>query len=162
MHARLTLLACTLAAAAATALPASGSTGRSIGFTLYSANVNNKDMPMLIRATGAVHAIGSATSNDEVKGSTVPLVFTFPKGKIYATAHVNFNWIPDLTTCTATRHGTGRFTITHGTGIYREITGGGHYVENGAAIGARASNGACAQRFKLNYVVAQLSGAAKF
>ena len=161
MHLRLTLLACTLLAAAA-ALPASGSTGRAVGFTLYSANVHNKDMPMLIRATGAVNAIGSATSNDDEKGSTVPLVFTFPQGKIYANVRVSFNWTPDFATCTATRHGTGPFTITRGTGIYRGITGRGHYVETGAAIGVRASNGGCKQQFKLNYVVAQLNGSAKF
>lgn len=159
MHLRLTVLACLLIVAAA-ALPASGSTGKAVAFTLYSANVNNKDMPMLIRATGAVHGVGSASSNDESKGSTVPLVFTFPQGKIYATVRVSFNWAPDLATCTATRHGTGPFTITRGTGMYRGITGRGHYVETGAAIGVRAPNGGCEQRFKLNYVVAQLTGTA--
>lgn len=161
MYARITLLACALVAVAAAALPAFGSAGQAVSFTLYSANVNNKDMPMLVRATGAVHAIGSARSNDQAKGSTVPLVFSFPKGKIYASARVTFNWAPDLATCTATRHGTGPFTITHGTGIYRGITGSGRYVENGAAIGVRSPNGGCEQRFKLNYVVAQLKGSAK-
>lgn len=161
MHLRLTLLACTLVAALA-ALPASASTGRAVNFTLYSANVQNKDLPMLISATGAVHAIGSATSNDEAKGSTVPLVFTFPKGKIYASVHVSFNWVPDLATCTATRHGAGPFTITHGTGIYQGIHGDGRYVETGAAIGVRAANGGCEQRFKLNYVVAHLKGTTRF
>lgn len=158
MHLRLTLLACALVAAAA--VPAFASPARPVAFTLYSANVNNKDMPMLIRATGAVHAIGSATSNDDAKGSTVPLVFTFPKGKVFATAQVHFSWVPDLGTCTATRHGTGRFTVTHGTGIYSGITGTGRYVETGAAIGVRAPNGGCKQQFKLNYVIAQLHGAA--
>jgi hypothetical protein len=159
MQLRLTLLACALVAAAG-ALPAFASPGRPVAFTLYSANVNNRDMPMLIRATGAIHAIGSATSNDDVKGSTVPLVFTFPKGKVFATARVDFNWVPDLATCTATRHGTGGFTITHGTGIYSGITGTGRYVENGAAVGVRAPNGGCKQQFKLNYVIAQLHGTA--
>ncbi len=158
MHLRLTLLTCALVAAAA--VPAFASPGRPVAFTLYSANVNNKDMPMLIRATGAVHAIGSATSNDDAKGSTVPLVFTFPKGKVFATAQVHFNWVPDLAACTATRHGTGRFTITHGTGVYSGITGTGRYVETGAAIGVRAPNGGCEQQFKLNYVIAQLHGTA--
>jgi len=163
MRLHLTLFACTLVVvAAAAALSASGSTGRAVSFTLYSANVDNKDMPLLIRATGAVNAIGNATSNDDAKGSTVPLVFTFPKGKIYATVRAHFNWVPDLATCTATRHGTGPFTITHGTGIYHGITGRGHYAENGAAIGARAATGDCQHRFKLNYVVAQLRGTAMF
>jgi hypothetical protein len=159
MHLRLTSLACALVAAAA-AVPAFASPGRAVAFTLYSANVDNRDMPMLIRATGAVHAIGSATSDDDAKGSTVPLVFTFPKGKVFATAHVHFNWVPDLATCTATRHGAGRFTITHGTGIYSGITGTGRYVETGAAIGVRAPNGGCKQEFKLNYVIARLHGTA--
>ncbi|HET7044937.1 MAG TPA: hypothetical protein VFI37_08825 [Gaiellaceae bacterium] len=161
MRLRLILLACMLVAAAV-ALPASGSNRRAVSFTLYSANVGNKDMPMLISATGAIHAIGSAASNDDVKGSTVPLVFTFPKGKIYATVRVTFNWVPDLATCTATRHGTRPFTITGGTGIYHGITGRGHYLESGAAIGVHATNGDCEQRFKLNYVVARLSGTTNF
>ncbi len=161
MRLRLTLLASVLVVAAA-ALPAAGSTGHAVRFTLYSANVDNKDTPLLIRATGAVNAIGSATSNDDAKGSTVPLVFTFPKGKIYATVRAHFNWVPDLATCTATRHGTGPFTITRGTGSYHGITGRGHYLETGAAIGARTATGHCAQRFKLNYVVAQLRATANF
>lgn len=162
MHVRLTLLTCTLVAVLAAALPAAGSTGRAVSFTLYSANVANKDVPMLIRATGAVNAIGSATADDDAKGSTVPLVFTFPKGKIYAAAHVDFNWAPDLATCTATRHGAGTFTITRGTGVYHGITGRGTYVEDGAGIGVHAPNGGCEQRFKLNYVIAHLTATAKF
>lgn len=92
----------------------------------------------------------------------VPLVFTFPKGKIYATAHVNFNWVPDVATCTVTRHGTSSFTITRGTGVYHGITGKGRYVENGAAIGVHDRNGGCVQRFKLNYVIAHLTATATF
>ena len=50
---------------------------------------------------------------------------------------------------------------TGGTGIYAGISGGGRYVETGAAIGVRAANGGCQQRFKVNYVVARLTGAVK-
>jgi hypothetical protein len=158
MHRRLITLVCALAVATVPSTPAFGSTDRPVGFSLYSGNVDNKDLPMLTQATGAVTGVGSATSDDDVKGTQVPLVFTFPKGKIYATAHVDFDWAPDLKTCTATRHGAGRFTITRGTGIYLGISGRGRYVETGAAIGLRAANGGCQQRFKLNYVVAQLKG----
>jgi hypothetical protein len=157
MHFRPISIACALAVILG-AVPASAASGREVTFTLYSANIDNRDTPMLISAAGAVHAIGSATSKDDVKGSHVPLVFTFPGGKIYATARVSFNWIPDQATCTASRHGRGTFTITGGSGIYRGIAGGGHYLETGAAIGVRAPGGGCERRFKLNYVVAHLRG----
>jgi hypothetical protein len=126
-------------------------------FVLYSANIENKDAPLLVQATGQITAIGPATSSDDATGNTVPLTFSFPKGKLFVKAHVTFSWRPDLTTCTATRHGTGTYTITGGTGSYRRMTSHGIYVERGAAIGARDNNGRCQQKFKLNYVVANLT-----
>jgi hypothetical protein len=125
-------------------------------FVLYFANINNKDAPLLVQATGPITAIGHATSNDDATGTTVPLTFSFPKGKLFVKAHVAFDWKPDLVTCTATRHGTGSYSITGGTGSYRGITAHGTYVEHGAAIGASNKNGRCLQKFKLNYVVANL------
>jgi hypothetical protein len=154
----LTILALTTAAAGVAAAGSAASTRAAPQrFVLYSANINNKDAPLLVQATGQITAIGPATSNDEATGSTVPLTFSFPKGKLFVKAHVTFNWKPDLATCTATRHGTGTYTITGGTGSYHGMTSHGTYVEDGAAIGARDKNGHCLQKFKLNYVVADLN-----
>jgi hypothetical protein len=144
-------------AGVAGALAAAGSArGAAQRFVLYSASIGNKDAPMLVRATGPIAAIGSATSEDDVVGDTVPLTFSFPKGTLSLKAHVTLNWKPDLATCTATRHGTGTYRITGGTGSYRGMAARGTYVEDGWGIGVRDKQGRCLQRFKLNYVVATL------
>jgi hypothetical protein len=127
-------------------------------FVLYSANINSKDAPMLVQATGPITAIGSAVANDDAPGNSVPLTFTFPKGKLFLKARDNFNWKPDLASCTATESSAGTFIITGGTGSYRGMTSHGTYVEHGAAIGARDAHGRCLQKFKLNYVTATLLG----
>lgn len=150
------ILTLTAAVGVAATSSAASTRGAPQRFVLYSANINNKDAPLLVQATGPITAIGPATSNDDATGNTVPLTFSFPKGKLFVKAHVTFNWKPNLATCTATRHGTGSYRITGGTGSYHGMTSHGTYVEQGAAIGARDKNGHCQQKFKLNYVVANL------
>jgi hypothetical protein len=146
----------TVAVGVAAAMSAASTLGAPQRFVLYSANINNLDAPLLVEATGPITGIGPATSNDDATGTMVPLTFSFPNGKLFLKAHVTFNWKPDLATCTATRHGTGSYTITGGTGSYHGMTAHGTYVEQGAAIGVRAKDGHCLQKFKLNYVVANL------
>lgn len=130
-------------------------------FTIYSANVANKDMPELMQATGPISGIGTAKPNDDAPGNTVPITVTLAKGKVFMAARgANFQWKPNLKTCTATAVNRGTYTISGGTGAYRGATGGGTFHEHGAAIGARGRDGACLQKFKLNYVVATLHGKA--
>jgi hypothetical protein len=128
-------------------------------FTVYSANVDNKDTPLLVQATGRIAAIGTATAKEDARNNMVPLTFVFPKGKVFVTAHDRFVWKPDPRTCTATEHSSGSYRVTGGTGAYRHASGRGRFVERGAAIGARGSDGACLQKFKLNYVIANFTGA---
>jgi hypothetical protein len=127
-------------------------------FTLYSANIDNKDAPLLVQASGPITGVGSAKTKDDVPGTTIPLTFTFPSGKIFLTSHDDFNWKPDPRTCTATVHSTGTYTVTGGTGAFRGAGGHGTFVERGAGIGSRDSSGKCLQKFKLNYVIADLTG----
>jgi hypothetical protein len=129
-------------------------------FTLYSANVDNKDAPELLEAIGPIHGIGIAKPDDDVRGKAIPITVTFTGGKLLLTARGNFQWKPDLTACTATVVNRGTYTITGGTGAYHGANGSGTYVERGAGIGARGPNGACLEKFKLNYVIATLRGTA--
>jgi hypothetical protein len=128
-------------------------------FVVYSANIDNKDAPLLVQAAGPIKAIGFARSSDDARGTTVPLTFSFPKGKIFLKAVDAFNWNPDLATCTATEHSAGPYTITGGTGAYHGIRGHGTFIEHGAAVGARDTSGHCLQKFKLNYVLATMTSA---
>lgn len=138
-------------AAAGSAAPTRVATQR---FAIYSANIDNKDAPLLVQATGPITAIGSAKANDDAPGTAVPLTFSFPDGKVFLKAIDPFNWKPDLAACTATEHSTGTYTISGGTGSYRGISGHGTFVEHGAGIGVRDKNGHCLQKFALNYVIA--------
>lgn len=127
-------------------------------FTVYSANVADRDAPTLVEGSGAIHGIGSATAKDDSTSTTVPLTFSFAHGKLFLRARDVFSWKPDPATCTATEDSRGPYRIVGGTGAYRGATGGGTFVEHGAAIGVRAANGTCVHRFRINYVVATLRG----
>lgn len=147
-----------LALAVAAAGQAGSATSQPQRFTLYSANVADRDAPMLVEGSGAVAGIGSATANDDATGSTVPLTLVFPHGKLFLRARDAFSWKPDMSTCTATEDSRGPYRIVGGTGAYRGASGGGTFAEHGAAIAVRGPGGACVHRFKLNYVVATLRG----
>jgi hypothetical protein len=163
--ARIKLSAAVLAAAAVATVGGTAAAGASDAarapqrFTVYSANIANKDAPLLVQATGRIAGIGTATAKEDRAGDRVPLTFKLPRGKLFVTAHDKFAWKPDLTTCTATGRATGRYKITGGTRAYRGATGHGTFVEKGAAIGVRGAHGRCLQQFKVNYVIAKLTGA---
>jgi hypothetical protein len=127
-------------------------------FTIYSANIANKDAPMLVAASGPISGIGLVTTSDAP--GAVPITLALPKGKVFLSAQGDFRWKPDFATCTATRDIRGTYTITGGTGAYRSATGKGTFREHGAGIGARSSSGKCLQRFKVNYVTVVLTGTA--
>jgi hypothetical protein len=127
--------------------------------TIYSANLADKDAPVLVEATGPISGVGLVTARD-APGNTLPLTLSLPKGKVFLSARGDFGWKPDFATCTATRNVGGTFAIAGGTGAYRGATGKGTFREHGAGIGVRSSNGKCLQRFKVNYVTVALTGTA--
>jgi hypothetical protein len=131
---------------------------QAVHFTLYSANVANKDAPQLVQLSGALTAVGRAFPNDDAKTTYVPVTFRLGNGTL--TLHVvdPFRWTPSYATCTATTHNVGTWTIVAGTGAYRGVRGHGTFTEVGAGIGVRDSKGACRQEFALNYVVAAADG----
>lgn len=151
--ATLAVLALTIAGVAQAA-PRAGT----VHFTLYSANIANRDVPELVQMSGALSGVGHAVANDDARTSYVPVTFTFGGGTI--TLHVidPFRWNPNTTTCTATTHNLGTWTITAGTGAYKGVAGHGTFTEDGGGIGVRNAKGACQQKFALNYVVARASG----
>ncbi|HVU62181.1 MAG TPA: hypothetical protein VHD58_11095 [Mycobacteriales bacterium] len=142
---------------AATATAAASGGAQTEHFTLYSGNLNNKDLVDVFQAAGPIRGVGTARADDEAKGA-VPVHVSLPGGTLLIKAVVPFHWRADLTTCTATAHDTGTYRVVSGTGSYAGATGHGTYVEDGAGIGVRGADGSCEQKFKINYVVARLSG----
>ncbi|HVW79582.1 MAG TPA: hypothetical protein VHB69_01405 [Mycobacteriales bacterium] len=143
-------------AATAGAAGATGSAQKQ-HFTLYSGNLHDKDLVDVFQATGAITGVGTARADDEAKGP-IPLQVSLPGGTLLIKANVAFHWRPNLSACTATDHDTGTYRVVSGTGAYAGTTGSGTYVENGAGVGVRASDGSCEQKFRINYVVVQMNG----
>jgi hypothetical protein len=159
VRSRLARAAATLALLVAVFVAAAhATTSASQRFTLYSGNVASRDTPLVVEGTGAISGIGSATAKDDGPRTTVPLTLTFPKGKLFLVSHDPFRWIPNLSTCTATESSRGTYAITGGTAAYRGARGSGTFVEHGVGIGVRDARGACQQKFRVNYVVAKLTG----
>src|SRR5688500_15339266 len=51
-------------------------------FTIYSANIANKDAPMLAEASGPISGVGLVTAA-AAPGNTAPLTLRLPKGKVF-------------------------------------------------------------------------------
>jgi hypothetical protein len=126
-------------------------------FVLYSGNHNGKDLVDVLRASGPIHGVGTAHANDAATGP-VPLYVSLPAGTLLIKAKDNFQWKPNLSACTATVRSTGTYRLVKGTGAYRGMTGNGTFVETGAGVGVRAADGSCEQKFKINYVIARMTG----
>jgi hypothetical protein len=114
-------------------------------FTLFSANVRGKDVPMAVEAAGQINGIGTETQTDKDTpgGQTNYATLHFARGTLRLLAPEQFDWKANLRTCTATASGGGTFTIEGGTGAYRGATGKGTFTAHGILIGARGKSGAC-------------------
>lgn len=114
-------------------------------FTLLSANVGGKDVPMAVEAAGQINGIGTETQTDKETpgGQTNYATLHFAHGTVRLRAPEQFGWKANLRTCTATASGGGRFTIEGGTGAYRGATGKGSFTAHGILIGARSKSGKC-------------------
>jgi hypothetical protein len=156
-----------IAIAIVTALVLAGSAGAGSThvqrFTLYTANMHGRDLPVAVRASGAVDAVGTETQTDtDTTGGQVNRVtLHFAKGTIRLVASERFAWKLDVPSCSATASGGGTFTITGGTGAYRNATGKGTFTSRGVALGARNENGACLAKAQpaANYVIVTMTGA---
>jgi hypothetical protein len=131
-------------------------------FTLYTANEHGRDLPVAVRASGAVEAVGTETQTetDAAGGQVNHVTLHFPNGTIRLVAPERFAWKLDFRSCSATASGGGTFTITGGTGAYRDATGKGAFVSRGVALGARSADGACLAKAQpaANYVIVTMTG----
>jgi hypothetical protein len=114
-------------------------------FTLFSANVRGKDVPMAVEAAGQINGIGTETQTDKDTpgGQTNHATLHFAGGTLRLVAPEQFDWKANLRTCSATASGGGTFTIEGGTGAYRGATGKGTFTAHGVLIGARSKSGTC-------------------
>jgi hypothetical protein len=131
-------------------------------FTLYTANTHGSDLPVAVRATGTIDAVGTETQTDTAMpgGQVNRVTLHFPKGTIRLVAPERFAWKPDYPSCSAIATGGGTFTITGGTGAYRNATGKGTFTSHGVALGAHSKDGACLAKAQpaANYVVVTMIG----
>lgn len=132
-------------------------------FTLFSANVRGKDVPMVVEAAGRIKGIGTETQTDkDTSGGQINYVtFHFAGGTLRLVAPEQFDWKANLRTCSATASGGGTFTIESGTGAYRGATGKGTFRARGVLIGARSRSGKCLGEnapAAANYVTVTLVG----
>jgi hypothetical protein len=161
VRSRIGRTAATLVVIALAAVGASqAATPAKVQFTLYSANVQNRDIPLLVQAKGAFSGVGTAIAKDDAPGASVPLLLRFRNGTLSLKVIDPFRWQANVETCTATERSTGTWSITGGTGAYLRMTGHGTFDEHGAGVGSRNASGACQQKFALNYVVAAAVGTA--
>ncbi len=114
-------------------------------FTLFSANVGGKDVPMAVEAAGRIKGIGTETQTekDTSGGQINYATLHFARGTLRLVAPEQFDWKANLRTCSATASGGGTFTIEGGTGAYRGVTGKGTFTAHGILIGARSRSGKC-------------------
>jgi hypothetical protein len=131
-------------------------------FTLYTANAHGRDLPVVVRASGAIDAVGSETQTDiDTRGGQLNRVtLHFAKGTVKLVAPERFAWAPDFPSCSATASGSGTFTITGGTGTYRRASGKGTFTSRGVALGARSSDGTCLPKAQpaADYVIVTMTG----
>lgn len=141
---------------------ATAGTTHSQRFTLYTANAHGRDVPVAVRASGAINAVGTETQTEKEMpaGQLNRVTLHFATGTVRLVAPERFAWKPDVRSCSATATGDGTFTITGGTGAYRGATGKGTFTSDGVALGARSSKGACLAKAMpaANYVIVSLKG----
>jgi hypothetical protein len=114
-------------------------------YTLFSANVRGKDVPMVVEAAGRIKGIGTETQTDRdnSRGQINYATLRFASGTLRLVAPEQFDRKADLRTCSATASGGGTFTIEGGTGAYRGATGKAAFTAHGVLIGARSGSGKC-------------------
>lgn len=133
-------------------------------FTLFTASVRGKDVPVVVQAAGPISGLGTETQTEKntSNGQVNYAVLRFANGTVRFVAPEKFAWKPDFRTCSATASGGGTFTITGGTGAYRGATGKGTFTSHGVMIGARDPHGNCLPKAQptVNYVTVTLVGKA--
>jgi hypothetical protein len=162
--------AATLALAAAALVFATAAAGAGAAakpqaqrFTLYTANLRGKDVPVVVEAAGPISGIGTETQSekDTSAGQVNYVKLHFAGGTIRLVAPERFAWKPNLRTCSATAAGGGTWKLTGGTGAYSGVVGRGTFTSHGVLLGARSANGACLGEKApptANYVSVTLTG----
>lgn len=132
-------------------------------FTLYTANLHGRDLPVAVEAAGPVKGVGTETQTDRstAGGEINHVTLHFARGTIRLIAPEKFAWKPNLASCSATANGRGTFTVTGGSGAYRGAKGHGTFTSHGILLGARSKSGACLGEKAMpvaNYVTVKLVG----
>lgn len=161
----LAVLAAANVLGAAATIGASGSKLLPQRFTLFTASVRGKDVPVVVQAAGPISGLGTETQTEKntSNGQVNYAMLRFANGTVRFVAPETFAWKPDFRTCSATASGGGTFRITGGTGAYRGATGKGTFTSHGVMIGARDSHGNCLSKAQptVNYVTVTLAGKAE-